>query len=87
MSDTTAAADGASPAPAGGGAEASGASSPLPNLASGFGSGLNVSEILGMARRADIALAVGVITILVILILPLPAMALDVFLAISIISY
>src|SRR5438128_8426469 len=38
-----------------------------------------------MLKRADIALAIGVMTILVILILPLPALLLDMFLAFSII--
>ncbi|MBV9566164.1 MAG: flagellar biosynthesis protein FlhA, partial [Bradyrhizobium sp.] len=44
----------------------------------------SLSEIGGILRRGDIALALGVLTILVILILPLPSLMLDVFLAISI---
>jgi flagellar biosynthesis protein FlhA len=50
--------------------------------------GLNLpglSAILGVFKRGDIALAVGVLTILVVLILPLPPILLDLFLAISII--
>src|ERR671928_125801 len=38
-----------------------------------------------LAKRGDIALAVGVMTILVVLILPLPPLLLDLFLAVSII--
>jgi flagellar biosynthesis protein FlhA len=38
-----------------------------------------------LARRGDIALALGVMTILVVLIMPLPAFMLDIFLAVSII--
>ncbi len=44
-----------------------------------------LSDIGGMLRRADLALAIGVMAILVILILPLPPTLLDMALAISII--
>jgi flagellar biosynthesis protein FlhA len=45
---------------------------------------LNISDIGGMLKRGDLALAFGVLTILVVLILPLPSVVLDLFLAISI---
>ena len=44
----------------------------------------NFSDIGGMLKRGDLALAFGVLTILVVLILPLPSVVLDLFLAISI---
>jgi flagellar biosynthesis protein FlhA len=44
-----------------------------------------LSDIGALARRGDIALALGVITILVVLVLPLPPVLLDLFLAASII--
>ena len=47
--------------------------------------GFNTSSVLDLLRRPDLALAAGVVGILVILIMPLPPMALDVFLAISIV--
>src|SRR5947209_1824323 len=43
------------------------------------------SDIGALARRGDLALALGVMTILVVLILPLPPVLLDLFLAVSII--
>lgn len=50
------------------------------------GAGLaTIADFANLARRGDIALALGVITILVVLILPLPAMLLDLLLAVSII--
>jgi flagellar biosynthesis protein FlhA len=63
------------------------ASSQKPSSQS-FLAGLNMpslKEIGVMARRGDIALALGVMTILVVLIMPMPAMMLDIFLAVSII--
>ncbi|HEX2138484.1 MAG TPA: flagellar biosynthesis protein FlhA [Woeseiaceae bacterium] len=45
----------------------------------------NISELGSLLKRADLALAVGVMTILVVLILPLPPLVLDLFLAFSII--
>ncbi|MBR1126562.1 flagellar biosynthesis protein FlhA [Bradyrhizobium lablabi] len=51
----------------------------------GAGGGFpSLSEIGGMLKRGDIALAFGILTILVVLILPLPPIVLDLFLAISI---
>lgn len=44
----------------------------------------SLSEIGGILKRGDLALAFGVLTILVVLILPLPSVVLDLFLAISI---
>src|SRR5919206_4702655 len=44
-----------------------------------------LADIGALARRGDLALAVGVMTILVVLILPLPPVLLDLFLAVSII--
>jgi len=43
-----------------------------------------VADIVGLLKRGDLTLAIGVLTILVVLILPLPAVVLDLFLAISI---
>ena len=45
----------------------------------------DLGTIIALARRGDIALAVGIMTILVVLILPMPAMMLDIFLAFSIV--
>jgi flagellar biosynthesis protein FlhA len=44
----------------------------------------SLSEIGGILKRGDLALAFGILTILVVLILPLPSIVLDLFLAISI---
>jgi flagellar biosynthesis protein FlhA len=44
-----------------------------------------LAELGALARRGDLALALGVMTILVVLILPLPPVLLDLFLAVSII--
>src|SRR4051812_21027968 len=46
---------------------------------------LGIGSWAALAKRGDIALAVGVMTILVVLIMPLPSVALDMFLAFSII--
>jgi flagellar biosynthesis protein FlhA len=43
-----------------------------------------LSDIIDIVKRGDIALALGILTILVVLILPLPSLVLDLFLAISI---
>jgi flagellar biosynthesis protein FlhA len=56
------------------------AQQPAPALAR-----FDVRSIADFVKRADIALAIGVMTILVVLILPLPAILLDLFLAVSII--
>ncbi len=45
----------------------------------------DIGTIVALARRGDIALAIGIMTILVVLIMPMPAMMLDVFLAFSIV--
>jgi flagellar biosynthesis protein FlhA len=44
-----------------------------------------LTGLIDLFKRGDLALAIGVMTILVVLILPLPSVALDMFLAISII--
>jgi flagellar biosynthesis protein FlhA len=44
-----------------------------------------IGSLGDLAKRGDIALAIGIMTILVVLILPLPSLLLDVFLAFSII--
>ena len=44
-----------------------------------------IGSLADLAKRGDIALAIGIMTILVVLILPLPSLLLDVFLAFSII--
>ncbi|WP_407178751.1 flagellar biosynthesis protein FlhA [Bradyrhizobium sp. STM 3562] len=52
--------------------------------AEGLGRFPKLSDIGGILKRGDIALALGIMTILVVLILPLPSIVLDMFLAISI---
>ena len=49
-----------------------------------FGTLPSMGDLLGLAGRGDLGLALGVIGILVVLILPMPAMMLDTLLAISI---
>jgi len=52
--------------------------------AGGFG-GFSGADIVALLKRGDLALALGVMVILVVLILPMPPIALDLFLAISIV--
>jgi flagellar biosynthesis protein FlhA len=50
------------------------------------GSGFSWKEISAALRKGDIALGAGVLAIIVVLILPMPPWALDILLALSIIS-
>ncbi len=84
MSDTTTA-DGASLPAAPADTPASPAAAPNAGAAPALGLPFDLARITDTLRSGDIALAVGVMTILVVLIMPMPAMALDLFLAISLI--
>ncbi|MEM1048648.1 MAG: flagellar biosynthesis protein FlhA [Pseudomonadota bacterium] len=84
MSDTTTA-DGASLPAAPADTPASPAAAPNAGSAPTLSLPFDLSRITDTLRSGDIALAIGVMTILVVLIMPMPAMALDLFLAISLI--